>query len=172
MSSRKFRKSEKGISATYAKYPQLLENIKQIYKICGENKSEAARRIGVKPQIFDEWVEGRSAPSTAARKAIASRFGVDQYTLEHGSIADPPAEYKKPLDKQRQRLIELALEIAERGEDRVVKHLIDSIGFLQEASQRNKPPQGGGGSASGGGTATTVDQAAPYLLRELSEEDP
>lgn len=162
MSSRKFRKSEKGISATYAKYPQLLENIKQIYKICGENKSEAARRIGVKPQIFDEWVEGRSAP----------RFGVDQYTLEHGSIADPPAEYKKPLDKQRQRLIELALEIAERGEDRVVKHLIDSIGFLQEASQRNKPPQGGGGSASGGGTATTVDQAAPYLLRELSEEDP
>lgn len=175
MSSKYFRKSERRISPTYLKYPQLLENIKKIYTICGENKSEAARRIGVKPQIFDEWFEGRSAPSTAARRAIANAFGVDTNTLVHGHIEDPPAEYqKKPLDKQRRKLVQLAMEIAEHGEDRFIDHLVDQIGFLNEAMQKKKAaPDDDDKTRNSATTAAmyTIDEPEVYVTRELKGKD-
>lgn len=140
VSSRKYKPVGERIGVPIAKFPKLLDNIQKIYELCGENKSEAARRIGVSPQLFDRWLHG-SIPSASARKSIAASFKIDQYTLEHGEIGnESPADYKAPPSRADQRYFDALEDILNSDDHEVVSHIKRQLLILRKRIIPSKEP--------------------------------
>lgn len=125
-----------------ARFPALRANLNKFWELCDRNDSEAARRLRVKPQQFNEWRKGEHNPTLAARQHIAARLGVSEHALLYepvgesigAAIVDPehgvggsesPAVYAR---RDRARLLKTVRDIVRApGRDNLVRALLTVI---------------------------------------------
>jgi len=118
------------------RFPAFVQNLNKFYELCGENDSEAARRLRVAPQQFNEWRKGEHAPSGAARKHIAAILGMDEHLLMYGElkISEINEESyrqfrRRAIDEDTQKLLD---EILESGDKEILGHLKRQVALLKD----------------------------------------
>lgn len=129
-----------GKSAPTPRFPKFVENINKFYNLCNENESEAARRIGVAPQLFNHWRTGENAPSRAARASIAAKLGTSESELFHGDmvVTEDPAAYGPKLPRAAKKALEQFDVLIKSGDDEIVGHLERQINLLWDLYTRRK----------------------------------
>jgi transcriptional regulator with XRE-family HTH domain len=150
VSTENFTKNEGPTGASSARFPALLENLNKFWELCGQNDSEAARRLGVKAQQFSVWRKGQTTPSNPARKHIAAVLRVSEDALLYGKIShphinpmggDPDEDYDKPIGKSarnRARLIHDVKELVREADDEVIDALLRNVKIFRRAVEKEK----------------------------------
>lgn len=132
MSSKNFRKSEGPTGVSAPRFPAFVKNINSFYELCGSNDSEAARRLGVKPQQFNEWRKGDHAPSSGMRKHIAAMLKMDEHELMHGHLEvkdGDPIWHRGKRDRETEQILD---ELLSSDDDEIMRHLKRQVLLLKD----------------------------------------
>lgn len=154
MSSPKYRNFGSRQSSPKARFPNLLDNLNKFYELCGENDSEAARRIGVKPQDFSGWRKGEHLPSRLARRGIAVVLGISENDLLYGSVGEGAAHYAKKFSKDAGEIAVRIQRLRDEKDHKLIALLDGLLDFLEEMVEHRQKKIGGRSSPTGGGIET------------------
>ena len=91
----------------------IAENIKTILNEKGLSQAEVAEAIGVSPQCFNTWTQGKAIPRMGKLQALADYLHVNK-----SDLIEPPSEKSrmKRIMAYAERLSEMSLKVAEAYE--------------------------------------------------------
>jgi len=117
-----------------ARFPGLIKSLNHFYELCGQNESEAARRLGVAPAQFHVWRKGTNAPTKTSRREIARVIGISEDALMEGRVEEIAEPYGQArLSRKAQRLIARFEKLLESGDDRLLEHFDGQIDYIERA---------------------------------------
>lgn len=121
-----------------AKFPAFVRNMNNFYELCGNNESEAARRLGVKAALFHRWRIGENAPTKLSRPEIARVLGVNVHELMYGAgaVNEDTVEYERPLTRAQKKALATVDDLIKSGDEEILKHLEQQIDLLWELYKR------------------------------------
>ena len=135
-SSKKFRE---GRSAPTPQETQVVKSLKEIVRLCGDNISEAARRIGVSQPRLYQWIYKGNAPDDVMIAHICRVFGINEAEFRTGVfVGEKPEKYGiSPVKQKHKKILKAFDELIESNDPEVLEHLERQINLLLRLSKRD-----------------------------------
>lgn len=97
-------------------------NLNKFLSMGSRNQREVADIIGVSPQTFNTWCQGKAIPRMGKIQALADYFGVNKSDLVDDKPADDSSSASSQLTPSVKKIIDIMQELNEEGQDKLLEY--------------------------------------------------